>query len=107
IMSADAADIAQRLRNAGALFIGPDAAEVLGDFGIGPNHVLPTGGTGRFRAGLSVFTFLRQRTWLRVASGRDGATSDAANFARLESLPAHAAAAALRAGATRADDRHL
>ncbi|MCE2967947.1 MAG: histidinol dehydrogenase [Phycisphaerales bacterium] len=107
IMTADAADIAQRLRNAGALFIGPDAAEVLGDFGIGPNHVLPTGGTGRFRAGLSVFTFLRQRTWLRVASGRDGATSDAANFARLESLPAHAAAAALRAGATRADDRHL
>lgn len=50
----------------GGLFIGRRAAEVLGDYGAGPNHVLPTGGTARYTGGLSVMTFLRVRTWMRI-----------------------------------------
>src|SRR6185437_16969711 len=58
--------IVPRLKHYGGLFIGAGAAEVFGDYGIGPNHVLPTGTSARFVGGLSVFTFLRVRTWLRV-----------------------------------------
>lgn len=87
-----------RLRHAGALFLGSGAAEVLGDYGAGPNHVLPTGGTARFAAGLSVFTFLRVRTWLRVDDPAAAAQlcDDAARLARLEGLEAHARAAEKR-----------
>jgi histidinol dehydrogenase len=71
---------------------------VLGDYGAGPNHVLPTGSTARFTGGLSVFDFLRVRTWLRVddpAAVRPLA-QDAAQLARLEGLEAHARAAERR-----------
>lgn len=90
--------IAPRLRHYGALFIGAPAAEVLGDYGIGPNHVLPTGGTARSTGGLSVFTFLRVRTWLRIDDPHAavGAARDAAALARLEGLAAHARAAERR-----------
>jgi histidinol dehydrogenase len=37
--------------------------QVFGDYGVGPNHVLPTGGTARHSAGLSVHSFIRMRTW--------------------------------------------
>lgn len=46
--------------------------QVFGDYGAGPNHVLPTSGTARYTGGLSVFTFLRIRTWLRADAGADG-----------------------------------
>jgi histidinol dehydrogenase len=54
----DADAVRPRLRNYGGLFIGAGTAEVFGDYGAGPNHVLPTSGTARFTGGLSVFTFL-------------------------------------------------
>ena len=54
------------LHDYGALFIGEDAAEVLGDYGAGPNHTLPTGGTARSFGALSVLAFLRAQTWLEV-----------------------------------------
>ena len=80
---------------ADAVFIGPASAEVFGDYGAGPNHVLPTGGTSRFRAGLSVFTFLRARTWLAV-DDPEAIRHDAAALARIESLEGHARAALAR-----------
>ncbi|MBK6846466.1 MAG: histidinol dehydrogenase [Proteobacteria bacterium] len=94
---ADAPALAARLRHYGALFIGARAAEVLGDYGAGPNHVLPTGGTARTTGGLSVLTFLRTRTWLRFddEGGRE-LVADAVALARLEGLEAHARAAARR-----------
>jgi phosphoribosyl-ATP pyrophosphohydrolase/phosphoribosyl-AMP cyclohydrolase/histidinol dehydrogenase len=100
IIARDAAGIAGRIRNAGAVFIGAGSAEVLGDYGIGPNHVLPTGGTSRFRSGLSVFTFLRVRTWMRVddPSAASGVLDDAAALARVEGLEGHARAAEIRRG---------
>lgn len=93
----DAPALAARLRHYGALFIGTRAAEVLGDYGAGPNHVLPTGGTARTTGGLSVLTFLRTRTWLRLDDeGGDEVVADAVALARLEGLEAHARAAERR-----------
>lgn len=82
----------------GAVFVKESAAEVFGDYGAGPNHTLPTGGTARFTGGLSVLSFIRRPTWLRLD---DGPTStrlarDAAALARMEGLEAHARAAEMR-----------
>ncbi len=92
IHTRDAQGVASAIRHAGAVFIGAGAAEALGDYGAGPNHVLPTGGTCRFRAGLSVFTFLRARTWLRIDEATRAAAllDDAAALARMEMLEGHA-----------------
>ncbi len=92
------AAVAPRLAHYGALFIGAGSAEVLGDYGAGPNHVLPTGGTARSRGGLSVYTFLRVRTWLRIESGAAARPliEDAAWFGRVEGLEAHARSAERR-----------
>jgi phosphoribosyl-ATP pyrophosphohydrolase/phosphoribosyl-AMP cyclohydrolase/histidinol dehydrogenase len=100
VMTADAAAVAGRVRNAGAVFIGSASAEVLGDYGAGPNHVLPTGGTSRFRAGLSVFTFLRARTWIRIdePAAATPLYRDAVSLARIESLEGHAQSAEARVG---------
>ena len=84
--------VAHAVRHAGALFLGERSAEVFGDYGAGPNHVLPTGGAARYTAGLSVFTFLRARTWLALDDPRQLAP-DAAALGRLEGLEGHARAA--------------
>jgi phosphoribosyl-ATP pyrophosphohydrolase/phosphoribosyl-AMP cyclohydrolase/histidinol dehydrogenase len=98
LLVADPEAVAARLQHYGGLFLGRDAAEVLGDYGAGPNHVLPTGGTARFTGGLSVMHFLRVRTWLRMdnAPARASLADDAARLARLEGLEAHARSAELR-----------
>jgi phosphoribosyl-ATP pyrophosphohydrolase/phosphoribosyl-AMP cyclohydrolase/histidinol dehydrogenase len=94
----DATSIAARLRNYGALFIGSASAEVLGDYGAGPNHVLPTGRASRFSGGLSVLTFLRVRTWLAIHDAPDARElfEDAAWLGRAEGLEAHARSAGRR-----------
>jgi histidinol dehydrogenase len=96
LQSAD--DVAPRLTQFGALFIGASSAEVLGDYGAGPNHVLPTAGSARSRGGLSVYTFLRVRTWLRIddPSAARPLVEDAAWFGRVEGLEAHARSAERR-----------
>lgn len=98
VITRDPAAVAARVTHAGAVFIGAASAEVLGDYGAGPNHVLPTGGTARFRAGLSVLTFLRARTWMRIDEPGIARPlfSDAAALARIESLEGHARAAEAR-----------
>jgi phosphoribosyl-ATP pyrophosphohydrolase/phosphoribosyl-AMP cyclohydrolase/histidinol dehydrogenase len=98
LMLREPAAVAPRLRHCGGLFIGSAAAEVIGDYGAGPNHTLPTGGTSRSRAGLSVFTFLRTRTWIDITdpAAAQELYGDAASLAHLEGLEAHARAAELR-----------
>jgi histidinol dehydrogenase len=91
----DADAFAARCRNAGALFVGEMSAEVFGDYGIGGNHVLPTGRGARFTGGLSVLNFLRVRTWLRMDDPAR-IVSDVASLARLEGLEGHARAAEAR-----------
>ncbi|MCA9276073.1 MAG: histidinol dehydrogenase [Phycisphaerales bacterium] len=92
IMTRDASSIPEQVGNAGGVFIGSQTAEVYGDYGIGPNHTLPTGGTSRFSAGLSVASFLRLRTWIEIVSAEENRcfASDAAQMAGLEGLSGHA-----------------
>lgn len=105
IMTKDPHDVAHEIRHAGAVFIGQSAAEVLGDYGIGPNHTLPTGRTARHRGGLSVMDFLRFRTWVRIEddAAAQPVMRDTMLLANVEGLDAHARSAAIRAkcGSTR------
>jgi phosphoribosyl-ATP pyrophosphohydrolase/phosphoribosyl-AMP cyclohydrolase/histidinol dehydrogenase len=98
VMTASADAVADRLRGWGGLFIGSMSAEVLGDYGAGPNHTLPTGGVARFQGGLSVLDFVRVHTWLRLddADGARQTVEDSIRLARMEGLEAHARAAELR-----------
>ena len=84
---------ASLLSTAGALFIGPSTPTALGDYVLGPNHVLPTGGAARSFSGLSVRDFLR---WGRSVSAPSKAARrlapGAAVLARFEGLVAHASA---------------
>ena len=86
-----------RIRNAGAVFLGSHASEVLGDYCAGPNHVLPTGRSARFSSPLGVYDFEKRMNVIEcsaAAAGRLGPT--AVVLARAEGLTAHARAAALR-----------
>jgi histidinol dehydrogenase len=98
LLCKDAAAIAPRVNHYGGLFIGAGAAEVLGDYGAGPNHTLPTGGTARFTGGLSVFNFLRIRTWMRIddLSAARQLVEDARDLGRHEGLEGHSRSAEKR-----------
>ncbi len=87
-----------QLKHYGAVFVGERAAEVFGDYGAGPNHVLPTGRTARAKGGLSVLDFLRIRTWIRSGDNASATEliEDSAWLARREGLEAHARAAEAR-----------
>ena len=97
-MCRDAQAIADKCDHYGGLFIGAAAAEVLGDYGIGPNHTLPTSGTARYTGGLCVMDFLRIRTYMRIddVPASRGAVEDAVRLARIEGLEGHARAAEKR-----------
>jgi histidinol dehydrogenase len=84
------------LRNYGALFLGTGSAEVLGDYGIGPNHVLPTQATARVRGGLAVFDFLKIQTWLDVSNVPTLLSEDIQVLARMEGLQGHERSMAIR-----------
>jgi histidinol dehydrogenase len=93
----DPAELAGRVRNAGAVFVGPWTPVALGDYAAGSNHVLPTAGTARFASGLSTLDFLRA---VQVAEfDRDALAAAAPTVAALahaEGLPAHGRAVAAR-----------
>lgn len=96
VLTADASAHAARLRHYGGLFVGAASAEVFGDYGVGPNHVLPTGTAARFSGGLNVLHFCRVRTWLHLEAGDPALAAvvdDAAALARLEGLEGHARSA--------------
>jgi phosphoribosyl-ATP pyrophosphohydrolase/phosphoribosyl-AMP cyclohydrolase/histidinol dehydrogenase len=98
-LHAGAESLAGRFSRYGGLFVGEETAEVLGDYGAGPNHTLPTGGTARYTGGLSVFTFLRRPTWMELSTSQEGWVSlseDSVSLARMEGLEAHARAAEKR-----------
>ncbi|KAL4158819.1 hypothetical protein PRNP1_004593 [Phytophthora ramorum] len=98
IITSNARELAEQVSNYGGLFVGGRAAEVFGDYGAGPNHVLPTGGTAKYTGGLSVHTFLRIRTWMRIDDAQESQSlvQDSALLARMEGLEGHARAAEKR-----------
>ncbi|HLR27465.1 MAG TPA: histidinol dehydrogenase [Ruania sp.] len=97
IQTADAAAVAQRVHNAGAIFLGPYSPVPLGDYIAGSNHVLPTGGTARFTSGLGVHAFLKSVQVIDYdAESLDAVTDQLSVLAEVEGLPAHGQAARLR-----------
>lgn len=99
IQTADAAAVADRVKNAGAIFVGPWAPVSLGDYCAGSNHVLPTGGCACHSSGLSVQSFLRG---IHVVDYTRDALAEVARhvvtLAEAEDLPAHGAAIKARFG---------
>jgi len=99
IQTRDAAGIAARVRNAGAVFVGPWAPVSLGDYAAGSNHVLPTGGCATHSSGLSVQSFLRG---IHVVTYDEAALREVAShvvtLAQAEDLPAHGEAVTARFG---------
>jgi histidinol dehydrogenase len=84
---------------AGAVFVGPHAAETLGDYAAGPSHVLPTDGAARTTGGITTASFMTSMSVQSVtAAGAATLAPVAARLARLEGLEAHARAADLRSG---------
>ena len=89
--------LAQRIRNAGAIFMGRYTAEALGDYCAGPNHVLPTSGTARFSSPLGVYDFQKRTSLINCsAAGASTLGQTASVLARGESLTAHARSAEYR-----------
>ncbi|BCJ34976.1 histidinol dehydrogenase [Actinocatenispora thailandica] len=99
IQTADAARVASRVRNAGAIFVGAYSPVSLGDYAAGSNHVLPTGGCARHSSGLSVQTFLRG---IHVVDYSQQALREVAPhvvaLSAAEDLPAHGQAVTARFG---------
>jgi len=89
--------LCQKIRHAGAIFLGRHTAEALGDYCAGPNHVLPTAGTARFSSPLGVYDFQKRSSIINCsAAGADSLGKIASVLARGESLTAHARSAEYR-----------
>jgi histidinol dehydrogenase len=90
VMTRDAAAVSRRIV-AGAVFVGARSPVAVGDYGIGPNHVLPTGGAARFASPLSVRDFQRRSSRVRMtAAGLRRVAAGIATVARAEGLVGHA-----------------
>jgi histidinol dehydrogenase len=89
--------LADRVRSAGAIFLGEATPEVFGDYVAGPSHVLPTGGSARFASALGVDDFIRRTHTVRFTrEAAAGWAAAAATLADAEGLPGHAASARRR-----------
>jgi histidinol dehydrogenase len=97
LVGAGAEALADRVRSAGAIFVGASTPEVFGDYVAGPSHVLPTCGSARFASSLGVEDFLRRSHLVRFApAAASHRAAAAAILADAEGLPGHAAAARRR-----------
>ncbi|WP_367402382.1 histidinol dehydrogenase [Kocuria marina] len=100
IHTRDAAAVAARVRNAGAIFVGPYSPVPLGDYAAGSNHVLPTGGTAVFNSGLQAASFMKA---VQVIEYNEKALAqledDIVALADTEDLPAHGRAVTIRSEA--------
>ena len=97
LMLADPHPLMDSIRHAGAIFIGPYSAEALGDYCVGPNHVLPTSGTARFSSALGVYDFQKRISLIECSQpGASELAGIASTLARAESLTAHARSAEYR-----------
>ena len=91
IMTASPFEVMTKIRNAGAIFIGENSSEPLGDYFAGPNHVLPTNGTAKFFSPLSVDDFIKKSSIISYSrEALEKIHSDIERFAEAEHLTAHA-----------------
>jgi histidinol dehydrogenase len=97
ICAADPRKWADKIRHAGAIFMGNYTSESLGDYCAGPNHVLPTARTARFSSPLGVYDFIKRSSMIEVSeAGAQTLGSVASTLAHGEGLQAHARAAEMR-----------
>jgi histidinol dehydrogenase len=97
IHAANAAELADKIDNAGAIFVGEFTPVALGDYVAGPSHVLPTGATARFASGLCANDFLRRSSVLRFTRRGLEELADAVNrLAHKEGLTGHAESVNIR-----------
>ncbi len=97
IQTRDAAAVAERVTNAGAIFVGPYTPVPLGDYMAGSNHVLPTGGCARFSSGLGVHSYVRAVQVIEYSkSALEEIADKIVTFAEAEDLPAHGEAIRVR-----------
>jgi histidinol dehydrogenase len=97
VIAADEEKIAGRIRNAGVIFVGAYTPVATGDYIAGSSHVLPTGGTARYFAGLSVFDFLRPVSVVHYdRAGLEAAAGDIETLAGVEGLDAHTLSVRIR-----------
>ena len=91
--------LADRVRHAGAIFLGRHAPEAIGDYVAGSNHVLPTSRAARFSSGLSLYDFIKRTSIVKCDEAAFGRLAPATvTLAEAEGLPAHARSAAIRMG---------
>lgn len=91
IVTADPFHVMTKIKNAGAIFIGPFSSEPLGDYFAGPNHVLPTNGTAKFFSALSVDDFIKKSSIISYSrEALEKVHEDIEQFAKCEGLTAHA-----------------
>jgi histidinol dehydrogenase len=89
--------LADRVRHAGAIFLGRITPEAIGDYVAGSNHVLPTSRAARFQSGLSIYDFLKRTSIVKCDAASFGILGPhTAALAEAEGLPAHALSAAIR-----------
>ena len=97
IMTADPEALAAKIRNAGAIFLGPHTPEAIGDYVGGSNHVLPTARSARFSSGLGVLDFMKRTSILKCGPDQLRALGPAAmTLGQAEGLDAHARSVGLR-----------
>ncbi len=97
IMTADAEALSAKVRNAGAIFLGPHTPEAVGDYVGGSNHVLPTARSARFSSGLGVLDFMKRTSILKCGPDQLRALGPAAmTLGKAEGLDAHARSVGLR-----------
>lgn len=90
-------DLLNKIKHAGAIFLGPYSTEPLGDYILGPNHVLPTGAAARFSSPLGVYDFVKRSSVIYVSKeGFDRVSNHAINMAISEGLEAHALSVKIR-----------
>lgn len=90
ISTSDPMDLADRLTNAGAIFLGHHTPVAAGDYAAGPSHVLPTGGTARWASGLSANDFLKRTSMIWLSrDGLERLAPDIRRLADVEGLSAH------------------
>jgi len=91
VQTKNAADVARKITNGGAVFVGAYSPVALGDYWAGPSHVLPTSGTARFSSPLGVQEFLKRSSWIEYSQEKLQKEADKiAFFAKTEGLMAHA-----------------
>ncbi|MGN6392246.1 MAG: histidinol dehydrogenase [Gemmatimonadales bacterium] len=99
VVTEGAERVAANIRHAGAIFLGDDTPEPVGDYLAGPSHVLPTGGTARYASPLGVYDFVKRTSVIRYSRARLAEDADAIiALAEAEGLYGHAAAVRMRIG---------